>query len=125
MISAAILVLSVGALAQFFFAYCRSLLATYGTVELSPKTKQTAGICDEVAAGQFRRLLVLVSVYPDPGDDAFEIRAISAYYSLVRFFRALFGFVAEPIRHWADRELASCAYFAAVSLDRRIAPARE
>jgi hypothetical protein len=39
MIAALIVVISLAALLQFFISYCRSLLATYGKVELSEQVR--------------------------------------------------------------------------------------
>lgn len=122
MMGAFILLFSAGALAQFFVSYCRSILATYAKVELSPAALEVAGIAqDQIHGGEFARLLGLVRLAPDPGDDRMELRTVRLYYSLVR----LAGFVTSPfvsaVRDWSERETARCAYFAAVALDRRIA----
>ena len=124
-LSALIAMFSVGALVQFFVVYCRSLLATYSKAEIAPKTLEVAGLTSDITGGEFRRLLLLARVYPDPGDDHTEMHAVSAYYNVVSMLRALFGFVAPLVLAWAERERAGCAYFAAVTLDRRIAGARE
>ena len=124
-LSALIVVLSAGALVQFFVVYCRSLVAAYSQVEIAPKTRQLAAVSDSIAGEEFRRLLVLAHVFPAPGDDGAEIHAVSAYYNFVSTVRALFGFVAPHVLAWANNERSACPYFAAVTLDRRIAAVRE
>ena len=78
--SAFILVFVIAALWQFSFAYCRTLLATYSKVELSDKIQKVMGLTvDTIAPHEFDRLMALVRVAPDPGDDAAEITAVSLY----------------------------------------------
>lgn len=125
MIAASILILSVAALGQFYMAYCRSLLAAYSKVELSAHVREVAKIQSELAdPAEFHRLMVLVRVAPDPGDDAMEIRAIGTYHGLVRLAGKLTARLPGRIANWIDQELKTCTYFAAVTLDRRLASSR-
>lgn len=122
MIPALMLVFSCGALGQFFMSYCRSLLIAYSQVELSAATRELIGIqSPEIAGAQFHRLLGLIRLAPNPGDDKWELRAVSAYYRSVR----LAGLLAKPLgsvaRKWVEHQSSLCAYFAAATLDRRIA----
>ncbi|MFZ0334293.1 MAG: hypothetical protein WAN10_15980 [Candidatus Acidiferrales bacterium] len=121
MIPAFMLMFSCAALVQFFMSYCRSILLTYAQIELSAATRDLIGIqSPEIAAAQFHRLLGLVRLAPDPGDDKWDLRVVSVYYHAVRFA----GFLAAPLgsvaRKWAEQQSNLCAYFAAAALDRRI-----
>lgn len=116
------LVFSCAALGQFFMSYCRSLLLSYTTIELSTATREVIGMePSEIRGEQFRRLLGLVHLAPNPGDDKWDLRVVRIYYAAVRAA----GFIASPIgpvaRKWAERQADLCAYFAAAVLDRRIA----
>ncbi len=122
MIAALILVASLVFLAQFFIAYCRSLLAKSFAQELSPEAHQVTGIEDHlVHRDDFRRLVQLVELCPEPGNDGAQLQAVRVYYSMMKGLRALFGAVTPKVRDWAEKEQAACGYFAAVVLDRRIA----
>lgn len=126
MIAAAILVISVVGLAQFFVAYCRSLIAAYKQVDLSEDAREVTGIEDHLVHGDdFRRLLQLVRLCPEAGDDAFEIGAVRLYFRLLTRLRSLGAVLSPRLTHWAEQERAGCAYFAAVALDRRIAHNRD
>jgi hypothetical protein len=126
MIPVLIFVISVLALLQFFFSYCRSLLAAYQKWDLSDEARELTGITDHSAAGdEFVRLVQLVRLCPEPGDDAVEIRAVSGYYRLLGFLRRALGRLIPPAGDWLERERSGCSYFAAVALDRRIAFNRE
>jgi hypothetical protein len=121
-VAAAILVISVAAFLQFFVSYCRSLIAAYNEVELSEQARQVIGIESHAVSGDdFRRLLELVRVCPEMGDDTREIGAVRTYYSMLGAARALAQSLLPSIAAWMERERAGCTYFVAVALDRRIA----
>jgi hypothetical protein len=123
MISAAILVLTVGALIQFFVAYSRTLLLTYSKIEISERTREITGLGNgAIGPEDFHRLLDLLRVAPDPSDDALETNAVSFYYRAVQLMRGVASLISVRVRDWAQNELSRCAYFAAVALDRRLAP---
>jgi len=121
MIAALILVVSVAALLQFFVSYCRSVIAAYSKQGLSEHGREVAGIENRnVRSEDFHRLVQLVGLCPGPGDDRNDIRAVRAYYGLLRLVASMFRNLAPPAAFWAERERQGCAYFAAVALDRRI-----
>lgn len=126
LMAALILVISFAALLQFFVSYCRSLIASCRMVELSAGAREVAGIEDQLVYGDdFERLLQLVGLCPETRRDGFEIRAVRVYYSLLNSVRAAARSLAPGVAAWADLERAGCAYFAAVTLDRRIAHNRD
>lgn len=122
MIAALIFVVSVAALLQFFISYCRSLVAAYRKWDLSEEAREVTGIeGQQVAGDEFLRLLQLVRLCPEPGDDTVEIRAVSSYFGLLNLLRSVSRSVLPKLLAWVEREREGCAYFAAVALDRRIA----
>jgi hypothetical protein len=123
MISAFMLVLTIGALIQFFFAYSRTLLLTYSKVEISERTREVSGVAIEsVQPEDFPRLMTLLRVAPDPLDDAAELRAVSIYFRAVQLAHWLVSPLSGAVKEWSHFELGRCAHFAAVALDRRISP---
>jgi hypothetical protein len=121
-----ILFLVIAATWQFSFAYCRSLLATYEKVALSSKVEQVAGLSSQqIEAAEFSRLMMLVHVAPDPGDDGAEIKAVRTYYALVSALNWVASLFSTRATQWCDAELARCSYFAAVTLDRRLVTSPE
>lgn len=126
MIAALICVISLAALLQFFVSYCRSLIAACSKVELSEQVREVTGIESQTVPGdEFERLLQLVRLCPERGDDRGEIRAVGAYYGLLNLVRVIFRSVAPGFAGWAELERQHCSYFAAVALDRRIAFSRD
>ena len=126
MMAALIFVISFALLMQFFVAYCRSLIAAYRQVDLSDDAREVTGISDRLVRGEdFVRLLQLVRLCPEPGDDRLEIGAVRAYYGMLNLLRALSRSLAPAVASWTETEREGCSYFAAVALDRRIAHNRE
>lgn len=121
MISALILVFTFFALGQFSIAYCRTLLQTYAKVEVSAQLLEVSGLeADKLGPSDFAPLMELVRAAPDPGDDASEIRTIRIYRRVIDFARWIVAPFSDTASRWVDSELSRCAYFAAVSLDRRL-----
>ena len=126
MMAALIFVISFVLLLQFFVAYCRSLIAAYKQVDLSEDAREVTGISDRIVQGDdFVRLLQLLRLCPEPGDDRMEIGAVRTYYRLMNLTRALSRSLAPAVSAWTEIEREGCSYFAAVALDRRIAHNRE
>jgi hypothetical protein len=121
LIAAFICVASVVAFMQFFVSYTRTTLTSTGAVELSARVREVAGIVgDNIAGSDFARLLQLVHLCPERRDDQVEIRAVGAYYFLLRSLDSYARPLVPRISTWLERERRSCSYFAAVALDRRI-----
>ncbi len=126
MIAALICVISLAALLQFFVSYCRSLIAAYSRAELSEQVREVTGIEGGTVAGdEFERLLRLARLCPERGGDRGEIRAVGVYYGLLNLVRAIFRSIAPGLSGWVELERQHCSYFAAVTLDRRIAYSRD
>jgi hypothetical protein len=121
MMAAVICVMSAGASLQFFVLHCRSVLAACRKVELSARVREVTGMASaNVGADDFYRLLQLVRLCPERGDDQTEIRAIGMYYDLLRLLGGIARRAVPSIAAWAQEERRNCSYFAAVALDRRI-----
>jgi hypothetical protein len=122
MIAILIFGISVLTLLQFFVSYCHSLIAMSRGYELSTQGREITGIIGRTVRGdQFRRLLQLIALCPEPGGDAGQVRAVSLYFGLLGLVRVLFGWIEPPVARWIESECSGCAYVAAVMLDRRIA----
>jgi hypothetical protein len=125
MIASLVFLFSLGALAQFAIAYCRTLLLAYNKVELSQRVREVTGIGNTLAPSDFQRLLQFVRLAPPLADDATEIRVVSIYFRLARVTGALASPLSRQVSRWFENELARCSYFAAVTLDRRLIPGAE
>jgi hypothetical protein len=125
MIAPLILVCSVVFLLQFFISYCRSLIAASAKHELSAEVLDVTGLSKASSGEDFARVIQLLLLCPDRLEDRGEVRAVSAYFSLLSVVRTTLARVAPSVQAWIERERSQCTYFAAVTLDRRIAFSRD
>jgi hypothetical protein len=126
MIAALIFVISLVALFQFFVLHCRSILAYSRRVELSDRIREVTGLTGrDLSAGDFDRLLQLVRLCPERGDDRREIRVVGAYYVLMDVVERMSRSIVPGVAAWTEGERQGCSYFAAVALDRRISYSRD
>jgi hypothetical protein len=122
MIAALIFGISFLTLMQFFVSYSRALIAESQTRELSEQTREICGITGRMPAGnQFRRLLQLIALCPETRGEGSKVIAVSVYFRLLDFVRALSAWVIPSAQGWVESERSGCAYVAAVVLDGRIA----
>jgi hypothetical protein len=126
MIAALIFVISFVALLQFFVLHCRSILAYSRRVELSDRIREVTGLTgQDVSAEDFGRLLQLVRLCPERGNDRKEIRVVGAYYVLLDLLERVSRSLNPRVAAWTEHERQGCSYFAAVALDRRISYSRD
>jgi len=122
MIAILIFGISVLTLVQFFVSYCHSLIAESRGYEFSEQGREISGVTGSTVRGdQFRRLLQLIALCPEPAATRVRFRAVSLYFGLLGLVRALFGWIEPTVGRWIESERGGCAYVAAVMLDRRIA----
>ncbi len=122
MIAAMIFGISFLTLLQFFVSYSRSLIAESRDHELSEQAREICGLTAKTVAGdQFRRLLALIALCPEPGGDSFQVRVVASYFHLLGLVRILLSRAIPSVVSWIEAERGGCAYAAAVVLDRRIA----
>jgi hypothetical protein len=125
MIAFLILVLSGVALLQFFVLYCRAMVIAARSLELSQQARDVSGIgARNVSGDEFGRLMQLLQLCPEPGNDGQSMAAVRTYYAVLGSLRTALGWMSRGFSTWLDGERGSCAYFAAVVLDRRIAHSR-
>lgn len=129
MIASLIFVVSIAAFVQFFVFYTRSVIAASRKQAISDNVREITGISSEVIdAAQFGRLLQLVELCPGSGSDTMGIRAVRAYFKGLGLLLAMTPRVSAgafgKVARWLERERASCAYFAAIALDQRMAYSR-
>ena len=120
-----IFILSVAALLQFFISYSRSLIAASIRQPLSAEVRDVTGIPNSASGDDFPRVLQLLELCPERPEERGRIRAISAYFELLTAVRSTVARIIPTLMAWTEMERGQCAYFAAVTLDRRIAFSRD
>jgi hypothetical protein len=125
MITAIILTFSMFALLQFFISYSRSLIAACSTQPLSLQVREVASIRGRTVGGEeFVRLVQLARLCPESKSDHWPVSAVSNYFRMLNFVRTVSKGLIPSLIGWTERERSGCAYFAAITLDRRIAYSR-
>lgn len=125
MIAALFLVASIVLLLQFFVSYCRSLIAASVKHELSAEVRDVTGLSTSTSGEDFARVIQLLFLCPDRPEDRSDVRLVSTYFRLMNFVGGTLARVAPSVQAWTERERSQCTYFAAVTLDRRIAFSRD
>jgi hypothetical protein len=125
MMPAIILVVSLAALLQFFVSYCRSIIAASVKQPLSAEVRDVTGISRAASGEDFLRVVQLLQLCPARPQDRGEIRAVDAYFRLLSFLQSALGRIVPALLYWTHAEQSQCAYFAAVTLERRIAFSRD
>jgi hypothetical protein len=120
-----IFLFSLAALLQFFISYCRSLIAASIKQPLSAEVRDVTGIAATASGEDFARVVQLLQLCPERPEDRSDIRAIGAYFRLLNFVRATLARIIPALVSWTEMERGQCAYFAAVTLERRIAFSRD
>ncbi len=120
-----IFILSAAALLQFFISYSRSLIAASIKQPLSAEVRDVTGIANSASGNDFARVLQLLQLCPERPEERGRIRTISAYFELLTAARSTVARLIPALMAWTEMERGQCTYFAAVTLDRRIAFSRD
>jgi hypothetical protein len=125
MMAALIFVVSLATLLMFFVPYCRSLMASSSRHALSEEVRDVVGMPAAATYQDFPRVVQLLQLCPERKQDRTSLRAVGLYFALLDVLRKTVARISPSVEAWAEQEQAGCGYFAAVTLDRRIAYNRE
>jgi hypothetical protein len=121
-IAALIFVVSLAAFGQFGIIYLRAVLISVAAQPLSSDLQEAAGVAGRaLRAEDFARLMNLHAICPQFTAEANGLKKVSAYYRAVNMLSRLSGKNLPAFSMWAQQELATCARYAAVVLDQRMA----
>ena len=121
MFAAMLLAFSMVALAQFALYYGRAILSGAAQQPLSVHVLEAAQVKDgQVTGADFRALVSLHNLTPDLRSGLSGLGLVRMYYRVIDGIRSTAGTHAPQVAEWAERELAICARYAAVQMDRRL-----
>jgi hypothetical protein len=121
MFAAMILAIAIVALFQFAIYYWRAVLTGVASLPVSNQVLETAHAEEgELHGSDFRRLASLYNLTPELQGGGSGLGLVSLYFALVRKADALFGKLSPAFMSWGEREMALCARYAAVQIDRRL-----
>jgi len=120
MYAAMLFAISIVALSQFAAYYWRAMLAGAAAQPVSERILTAAGAANGQLTGQdFRTLLGIHDLTPELNSRNDGLFLVRVYYRVVDTIGSLAGRGMPAIGAWSQRELAVCARYAAVQIDRR------
>jgi hypothetical protein len=121
MFAAMLFAISIVALSQFAVYYWRAMLAGTAAQPVSERILAAAGVQNGQLSGQdFPALLGLHNLTPELRSGGNGLGRVRLYYALVDGMASLIGRSMPAVAAWSERELAVCARYAAVQIDRRL-----
>lgn len=121
MFAAMLFAISIVALTQFAAYYWRAMLAGAAAQPVSDRVLAAAGAQNgQLTGDDFPALVGLHELTPELRSSGSGLGLVRAYYSLVDGIKSLVGSSMPAVSGWSQRELAVCARYAAVQIDRRL-----
>jgi hypothetical protein len=120
MLSAMLLVISIAALVQFALYYWRAVVSGVVAHSVSERVLAAAGIEGGVTADDFEVLVRLHDLTPRLQSRAQGLGPVRAYYRMIGALGKLAGSHLPSLAAWSRREMAVCARYTAVLIDRRL-----
>ena len=122
MTAAFILVFSVAALMRFGICQWRAVWLSVAARPLSSCLQAATGLDANSLRAEDFHLITKTSHYvtPAPRERNVWLREVGVYFRIVNAIEKLAGSHIPGVEKWADRELLSCARYAAAVLDQRL-----
>jgi hypothetical protein len=121
MFAAMLFAISVVALTQFAAYYWRAMLAGAAAQPVSDRVLAAAGVQNGQLTGHdFPTLLGLHNLTPELRSGGNGLGLVRLYYALLDGVASVVGRSMPAVGAWTERELAVCARYAAVQIDRRL-----
>jgi hypothetical protein len=121
MFAAMLFAISIVALTQFGLYYWRAVLAAVAGQPVSDSILAAARVENgRVTGSDFNILAGLHDLTPELHPDRGSLGFVRLYYRIVDGINALTGKRMPAVAAWCDLELAVCARYAAVQIDRRL-----
>jgi hypothetical protein len=120
MFAAMLFAISIVALSQFAAYYWRAMLAGAAAQPVSERILSAAGAEDGQLSGQhFPTLLGIHNMTPELNSGGNGLFSVRVYYRMIAAVNSLVSRSMPAVGAWSQRELAVCARYAAVQIDRR------
>jgi hypothetical protein len=121
MFAAMLFAISIVALTQFGLYYWRAVLAAVAGQPVSDSVLAAARVENgRVTGSDFETLVGLHELTPDLQPNQGGLGFVRLYYRIVDGMSAMAGRRMPAVAAWCDLELAVCARYAAVQIDRRL-----
>src|SRR2546423_5868053 len=121
MFSAMLFSISIVALSQFALSYWRAMWAGAAAQPVSDRTLAAAHVENGHVTGEdFATLVRLHELTPELHNSSNSLGLVRLYYWFVDSIGSIAATRMPAITAWSHRELAICAQYAAVQVDRRL-----
>jgi hypothetical protein len=121
MFAAMLFAISIVALTQFALYYWRAVLAAVAGQPVSDSILAAARVENgRVTGSDFGTFVGLHDLTPDLQPNSGGLGFVRLYYRIVDGISAMAGRRMPAVAAWCDLELAVCARYAAVQIDRRL-----
>ena len=121
MFAAMIFTIAIVALFQFALYYWRAVLTGVASQTVSNRVLEAAQVAELGPCGaDFERLATLHELTPELKNDHSGLGFVRAYYAVIHGLQSLFGQLSPAVANWGEHEMALCARYAAVQIERRL-----
>jgi hypothetical protein len=121
MVAAILFAISGAALMQFALYYWRSVVAGVAAQPVSERVRVAAGVVGaSVSSRDFAAMMSLHKLTPGLQGDGGGLGVVQAYYRVVGLISHLASVRLPSLAAWSEREMATCARYVAVLVDRRL-----
>jgi hypothetical protein len=121
MFAAMIFAIAIVALFQFALYYWRAVLTGVASQTVSNCVLEAAQVAESGPCGaDFEKLASLHELTPELKSDHNGLGFVRAYYEAVHGLQSLFGQLSPAVADWGEHEMALCARYAAVQIERRL-----
>ena len=121
MFAAMIFAIAIVALFQFALYYWRAMLTGVASQTVSSRVLEAAQVTEPSPRGaDFERLASLHELTPELKSDHNSLGLVRAYYEAIHRLQSLLKQLSPAFANWGEREMALCARYAAVQIERRL-----
>jgi hypothetical protein len=121
MFAAVLFTIAIVAVFQFAMFYWRSMLMGVASLPVSHEVLEAAHLEEtELRGADFKALVGLYDLTPELKSGSSGLGMVRLYFAAVRKAETLLGTRSPGILNWGEREMALCARYAAVQIDRRL-----
>lgn len=121
MFAAMLFAIAIVALFQFALYYWRAVLTGVAFQPVSNRVLEAAQVAEPGLCGaDFERLASLHELTPELQSDHSSLAMVRVYYAAIHGLQSLFGQLSPAVANWGEQEMALCARYAAVQIERRL-----
>ncbi len=121
MFAAMLFAIAIVALFQFALYYWRAVLTGVASQSVSKSVLEAAQIAEQGLRGaDFARLASLHELAPELKSDHSSLTMVRAYYAAVHGLQSVLSRLSPAFANWGEQEMALCARYAAVQIERRL-----